>query len=134
MEQSDGAESSVATRVLIANLPSELSQRLGQLVREQPDMQLINTLSGHNNAELLLAAADGVDILILRASPAYPLPAICTHLLGEFAHLRIMVVDPASTDAGMLYWLGLRQQPCVTAPPERLITSIRDAARLDAVD
>jgi hypothetical protein len=128
----DSWEPGATIRVLVANLPLDLADRVTQLVREQADMQLAGAVD--SNVDLLLAAADGVDVVILGASPAYPLPAICTHLLGEFTRLRIIVVEPGDQSSALIYWLGLRRQRRQAEPLDRMLASIRSAHRIDPLD
>src|SRR4051794_35573911 len=101
-------EEGAPIRVLIANLPGAFGRAVVELVREQADMQLAGPVNG--NIDTLLAAAKGTDVIIVGASQVAPLPAICTHLLGEFTDLRIIILGAGDEAVAKLYWLGLRRQ------------------------
>ena len=117
------------TRVLIANLSGQLETQLAQLIAQQPDMQLVG--QAQTNLELLVLAGSGVDVvMIVDFDPVYPPPGICSHLLSEYPHLKILVVANAD-DTGMLYWLGLRRQQLRSVSENNLLSSIRAAKDLD---
>jgi DNA-binding NarL/FixJ family response regulator len=108
--------------VLVANIAGTLPKHVVQLIARQPDMRLVG--QAESQIELLLAAANTIDVLVLLEEQAAPLPSICSHLLGEFPNLRILVVS-ASGEAATLYWLGLRRQYLRRLGPAALVESIR---------
>lgn len=115
-------------RLLAANLPPVLQTQLQTAIAEEPDWELVGTVEG--NMTTLLAAGDDIDLIILGALTAWPLPGICTHLLHEFPHLKLIVVSVDGLEL-YLYWLNLenRRQPVVSATS--LHMTIRLALSLD---
>ena len=122
------AERRVPIYVLVASVAGMLPKPVVQLIAQQPDMVLV----GHaqSQIELLLAAEKGIDVLVLGAEHATPLPGICSHLLGEFPDLRILVLAPGD-EAATLYWLGLRQQRLRQSAPMTVIEGIRKAYHIN---
>src|SRR5919199_6098888 len=94
-------------RVIVGTLTGTIAEPMVALISEQPDMVLITQTQGA--AELLMAVTSEVDVLVLSARQTTPLPGICSHLLGEFPDLRIVVLA-CLDDPVMVYWLGVRQQ------------------------
>ena len=116
-------------RVLVANLPVSLFERVMSLAVQQPDIVLVGQVQ--DPVELLMAVGSGVDVLILGAPQADPMPGICSHLLSEYPDLRILVL--ASTgEAAILYWLGLRRQQLHPLSAAALLSGIRHAYSLNA--
>jgi chemotaxis response regulator CheB len=110
-------------RVLVVNLSGVLSEFVGQLVKEQPDMALVGQIEG--NVEALIAARSGVDVVILGAAQLDPPPGICSHLLNEIPHLKILVVSTSEAKATG-YWLGIRRSQFQTVSAISLINDIRN--------
>jgi DNA-binding NarL/FixJ family response regulator len=108
--------------VLVANIAGTLPEHVVQLIAQQPDMRLVG--QAESQIELLLAAANAIDVLVLIEEQATPLPGICSHLLAEFPDLRILVVS-SSDEAATLYWLGLRRQHLRRVRPAALVEGIR---------
>lgn len=120
-------EANAPIRVLVASLSGILLELITNLLQQQPDMQLVGVVQGQVN---ILLAATGVDVLILGAPQVAPLPGICSHLLSEFPHLKILVVTP-NGEAARVYWLGLRRQRLGPLSAARLVTEIRLAYAVD---
>lgn len=122
------AEHTTPIRVLVANVPTVLYELMARSIQLQPDMVLV----GQVDCQLphLLIAADGVDVLVLGADRANPLPRICGDLLSKFPFLRILVLATAS-DSATLYWLGLRRQRLAMVSVARLVYGIRQAFAID---
>jgi hypothetical protein len=118
-------------QILLASLPVVLEELVAQLIQQQPDMQLVGHVQGE--VELLLAVRHDLDVLILGAPTAQPLPGICTHLLGEYPGLKIVVIT-ASGDLAVLYWLGLRHHQLRTVSLATLPGSIRHAYTLNPTE
>lgn len=121
-------EETTPIRVLVANLSGVLQQLVIELIQQQADMQLTGQVQG--NLEMLEAAGENVDVLVHGAESPYPLPGICSHLLVEYPHLRIVVVGSSGEEA-TLYWLGLRRQHLPKVSGATLLNSIRHAHRLN---
>ncbi len=79
---------------------------------------------------LLMAVGSGVDVLILGAPQAYPMPGVCSHLLSEYPDLRILVLASMG-EAAILYWLGLRRQQLRPLSAAVLLSGIRHAYALN---
>ena len=123
----DNVAQGAAIRVLVANVPAQYGEMARRLIEEQPDMVVVAEVEGH--LDTLLAATDGVDVVVVGALHADSLPPLCSHLLLEIPDLRIVVL-PAGGDAGAAYWLGLRHQPLDTSTTA-LADGIRCAYQID---
>ena len=93
-------------RILLANLQGLFAQLVLRAIEDQPNMVLAGQVEGQ--MEILVAARAGVDVVILGAPQLKPIPGICSHLLNEFPHLKIMVLA-THKDGAMGYWLGVRR-------------------------
>jgi chemotaxis response regulator CheB len=109
-------------RVLVVNLSGVLSEFVTELVKEQPDMTLVGQIEG--NLEALVAARTGVDVVILGAAQLHPPPGICSHLLNEAPHLKILVVSTGEAKATG-YSLGVRRFRFQALSAGSLIQDIR---------
>lgn len=118
-------------RVVVGNMPEVLLQVVAQSIRDQPDMVLVREARG--NIEVLQAARDAVDLVVLGAEQVSPCPGICSHLLSEFPHLKILVMT-YSGDAARTYWLGLRQRKVSTTSMDRLLRALRQLHQVDAME
>src|SRR5688500_5374527 len=97
-------------RVLLVDLPRGLGSELQRSIACQADMLLVDAGEPQPGDRIgLLAAADDVDVLVLGAADAYPPPGVCSHLLGEYPDLKILVVAKTG-DIAVAYWLGLRRR------------------------
>jgi hypothetical protein len=74
--------------------------------------------------EILLTSREGVDVLILGAEKAYPPPGICTHLLNEYPHMKILVLEIQGSSA-VGYWLGIRRSRLRNVTDATLLSTIR---------
>lgn len=117
-------------RVLIAHMQGTLAPQIVQHILEQPDMLLVGQIQ--NQINLLLAIDMGVDVLLMTSSDVIQLPGIGTHLLSEYPHLRIIVIESGQAMA-MMYWLGLRQRELSVVSTETLLDDIRYAFVLNPV-
>jgi DNA-binding transcriptional LysR family regulator len=115
-------------RVLLSSAPSALSQQINWLIEQQPDMRLVGEVD--DRIQLLVAAAMGVDVVIIVSDNLNPPPGIGEHLLGEFPDLRIVVMSPGGERA-TLYWNGLRRRRLNVSLPNGLATGIRRAHSLN---
>lgn len=120
-------ENDAPTRVLVANLPGVVFDVLLPVIDDQADMVLVGKVQGR--LETLLAVMDGVDVLVLGASQVSPAPGICSQLLGEFPHLRILVLS-FSGDASRVYWRGVRGQRIAPVSGTTLLAAIRASRNL----
>ncbi|MFV9504140.1 MAG: hypothetical protein AB4911_06200 [Oscillochloridaceae bacterium umkhey_bin13] len=114
-------------RVLLADLPTSLSDELVTLIGYEPDLQLIGQVAGRLN--LLLAAAMA-DVVISASPVADHLPGIGTHLLSEYPSLKLLVL--AEDGSGItVFWRGLRRRRLGSVAPSRLSGWIRQLYRRD---
>ena len=116
-------------RVLLANLAGVVAELMTQAIAQQQDMVLVGQVQG--SVELLLAAQADVHIVVLGARRADPPPGICSHLLTEFPHLRVVVLARGG-QVGEMYWLGLRRRKLRQPSTSSLTSVIREAYRLNA--
>ncbi len=115
--------------VMVSDLSGVLGQLVTRLVEQQADMSLARQT--HGPLKLLQAMGPEVDVLILGAAQVRPAPGICSHLLQEFPHLRILVLAHNGGDAA-LYWLGLRRERVRDVSLSHLARTIRTAYALNA--
>ncbi len=117
-------------RVLIGHMQGALAPQIVQHILEQSDMLLVGQIQ--SPIDLLLAVDAGVDVLVMTSSDVIKLPGIGTHLLSEYPHLRIIVIESEQSLA-MMYWLGLRQRELSAVSAETLLDDIRYAFVLNPV-
>jgi hypothetical protein len=118
-------------RVLLGTMSGVLANLVRQAIAEHgPEMELATEVTVNTPVDLLVAAGTGVDVVILDAPRAYPPPGICSHLLDQFPHLRVMVLS-SSGDTAVAYWLGRRQRRLRTVSAETLAGAIRRAHALN---
>jgi DNA-binding NarL/FixJ family response regulator len=125
---SPSGEQGEPIRVLTGNVLGIRMQLLRRLLEQQSDMVLVGET--RDRVELLVAAAAGVDIVILGSPQVRPPPGICTHLLSEYPDLRIVVLSESS-DAAVVYWLGLRRHRLRAVSATTLTGAIRRAYALN---
>jgi hypothetical protein len=125
--------SSAAIRVALAELPPELHESLEQEVTRRADMRLVPLEAGSSmtRMDLLLAVAQGTDVLVLGTPDAAAPPGICDHLVSEFPALMILLVS-YSGDLAILYWQGPRRYRVrrVSADALERVTRRAQAARV----
>jgi hypothetical protein len=119
---SPGPDHSGKIRVLLANLSGVYAELLIDLLSREGDMHFVDNVQGQ--VEILLASREGVDVVILGAVQAYPPPGICTHLLNEYPHMKILVLEIQGSSA-VGYWLGIRRSRLTNVTDATLISSIR---------
>jgi hypothetical protein len=119
--QTDAA-SAVPIRVLCVNLSSVVVDFLTLLFSRERDIVIVGSIMGY--IEALLAVREGVDILILGAPRAIPMPGVCSLLLTEFPRLRIIVIATTQEEAAA-YYLALTCQRLPSFNSEMLTNYIR---------
>jgi hypothetical protein len=117
-------------RVLVTDIPDLFYNKIAELVRAEPNLQLVGRVTGR--VELLLAVDDRIAIVIIGAPHRKPPPGICSHLLSEYPDLKILVL---AEDTGELdiYWRGLRRKYLGSLSEAALIGRIHDLQRLDLI-
>lgn len=85
--------------------------------------------TAEGRVDLLLAVAQGVDVVILGAMAASPLPGVCSHLLGEYPNLKILVVT--ETGSCVLYWMGRQHRRFGRVSADRLLQGVLRAHTRD---
>jgi len=109
-------------RVLASNLPRVLYEVLAASVSQDSNIVIVGNTRGA--LETLIAVRQGVDVVVLGAPEARRLPAICTHLLGEYPELKIIVVSLADEHT-QVYWLGIRSRQVRPMTPRSILATIR---------
>lgn len=118
-------------RLVVGNMPEMLLQIVAQAIRGQPDLLLAHEARG--NVELLQVARDSIDLVVLGAEAVSPCPGVCSHLLSELPHLKIVVVSNSGARARS-YWLGLRQRQASAASTDALLAELRRLYQIDAME
>jgi len=117
-----------AIHVVIANLPHVVEAAISQTLVKQRN--IIVESSVHGEIALLLAVKPSTDVLLLGTPSLSPPPGICSHLLNEFPHLRILAIE-AETDMWAVYWLGVKQKTFAKLLIETLLKDLYQAYYLD---
>ena len=145
-----GVEEPIQVRVLVADIAGSGLEWIVESIKMQEGM--IPAGQVKDRVELLTGIATAVDegkaieALVLSAPHVSPPPGICSRLLAEFPHLKIMVASPANrkvAHAGpvvkeasrprravrgaLVYWMGLRQSrpsAAVSITPAAIIHEI----------
>lgn len=129
MSASDNdAETSGPIRIVLANLRGVWEELLAHVIEGEADMRLVGRVDGQ--VEIMAAAGNAVDVLILGAARACPAPGICSHLLSEYPDLKILVMVTAG-DQATLYWRGLRRGSLHPTSAANVRASIRRAHALN---
>ncbi len=116
--------------ILLANLPTIVEEVFSKALDSQPDMRLLGRVDAA--VDLLLRVGIETDVVILGVNNGDECPGICSHLLSEFPHLRIVVLSINGEQATM-YWMALNQQRIDTMSGEQLLANIREICTRDEV-
>ncbi len=117
-------------RVLVAEMPRMLRDLFKHVVAEQTDMDLVGELL--DPLGLLLAAGQThADVVILGLHNS-EFPGICSHLLGEYPHIKILGVTEDGRRA-YLYELRPEKIPVGEVSPEGLLAAIRTAVHTQVI-
>jgi hypothetical protein len=97
-------------RVALADLPATLQSTLEEEVARRADMCVVRVEAGPvlERIDLLVAVAQGADVLVLGTRDAASPPGICDHLLSEFPALMLLLVSHDG-DLAMVHWQGPRR-------------------------
>ncbi len=117
-------------RVLLADMPPTLREKFKQVIANQPDMQAVGDVA--TSFELLLATGKTQADVVIVGLQESSLPGICSHLLNEFPHVKILGVN-ADTGTAFLYEVCARMVPVSEASTEGLISAVREAVRTHAI-
>jgi hypothetical protein len=117
-------------RILLANLPTIMSEWLLQMATDRTDLQIVDRIDGY--ADLLVAAQQGIDVVILGARDFPPAAGVCSHLLTADPDVRILLLSP-SGDRAALYWLALRRREVAIPSAETLLATLRQIDLLTPV-
>jgi hypothetical protein len=109
-------------RILIANVPADLEEWLVQEVQDQEDIEIVGQICGYMN--ILIAAQEDVDVVVMSVEELQPPPGICSHLLAEFPNMKILLLSPLR-DKAMLYWMGLHQKDLQSVSSEAILETLR---------
>ena len=117
-------------RVLLAEMPRILRDVFKQVVADQSDMDVVGEL--FDPFGLLLAAGQTrADVVILGLHNS-EFPGICSHLLSEYPHIKILGVTEDGRRA-CLYELRPQKIPVGEVSPEGLLAAIRTAVHTQVV-
>jgi len=109
-------------RVLLADVPGVIAPLLVQMIAQQPDMILVGQVEG--SLEVLIAAGQGADVVILGAPQLRPPPGIISHLLNAFPTIKVMLFSHRE-DAAVGYWLGVRRCPVKVVTEQSILADVR---------
>jgi DNA-binding NarL/FixJ family response regulator len=111
-------------RVLLADMPPPLREEFKQAIVAQPDMEAVGDVSA--SFELLVATGrTQADVVIIGLEDS-ELPGVCSHLLNEYPHVKILGVS-ADAQRALLYEVRARTVPVADVSAEGLISAVRVA-------
>ncbi len=101
-----------------------------QVMSDQPDMEVVGELT--DPMALLLAARQTQAEVVIVGLENSELPGICSHLLSEYPHIKVLGVT-ADGRRAFLYELRPRKVPIGEVSPLGLLDAIRTAVHTQAV-
>lgn len=107
--------------VVIGALPEVIVRLVTQAIEQNPRLVLGAVAS--DTVGILQAVTSSTDVVLLGAPAVYPPPGIVSHLLSEYASLRVLVFMP-QRNAGMTYWLQLQHAPLVTEDAASVVSAL----------
>lgn len=108
-------------RVLLANLTGIVAELITQAIQQQPDIDLLGTVTGWNEANALIGKAT---IFVIGFEDETFSSETCLWLLNDYPPLKILILR-ADSDEGIVYWRALHCQQMQTISAQTLIESIR---------
>jgi hypothetical protein len=108
-------------RILVANLPTVVTEMLNQTIQQQPDLEWLGNLQESEEMAVTVVQAD---ILILGVEDVYSLPESCFWFLGNQPNLKVLLLTPAGDEA-IVYWRALHCYPMQVTSSLSLIESVR---------
>lgn len=121
MDQQSDTVSPASVRVMLVNIPAVASAFIARLLSQESNIEFIGSIQGYFQG--LLAARQGVDIVLLGAPRAVPMPGICSLFLTEFPHVRIIVIA-TEQDESVAYYLAVTHQTLTVANGDSLLSNI----------
>jgi DNA-binding NarL/FixJ family response regulator len=118
-------------RVALGDMPEVLLRMVAQAIHEQGDMVLVG--EGHDPISILHLMRNGVDVVILGSDTVGECPGICSHLLSEYPHLKIVLFSHRE-NAARAYWLGVRQRAVSATTMQALLRGVSHVSQIDAMD
>jgi DNA-binding NarL/FixJ family response regulator len=111
-------------------MPPMLRSAVKPLVAGQPDMAVVGEIDKPFGV-LLAVGQTHADVVILCLKNA-ELPGICSHLLSEYPHIKILGISVDARHA-VLYEHRAQMIPIGNVSPEALLDTIRAAVRGDEI-
>jgi DNA-binding NarL/FixJ family response regulator len=111
-------------KVMLASRPKMLSDVIRNIIERQSDMILVGDVI--DPIKLLFASREtAIDVVIITPLKTDGVPRICSHLLAEYPHLKILTLSETG-EAAFLYQLGCDKK-CIDNPSEQsILCVIRD--------
>jgi DNA-binding NarL/FixJ family response regulator len=109
-------------RILLGEIPQELSDGFKQAMANQPDMELVGEVK--SGVEILLAVGQSCADVVVLGLQCGTLPGISSHLLAEYPRLKILAVTENGRGA-LLNELHSRVIPLEDVSPWGLLAVIR---------
>jgi hypothetical protein len=108
-------------RVLIANLTGIVAELIVQEIQSQPDLELLGTVSGWHDADVLMGHAT---IFVIGFEDEIFSSSACLERLNDYPQLKILMLRENSDEA-TIYWRVLHYQQMQVISTRTLIESIR---------
>lgn len=116
--------------VVVAAVPEVLTQWIARAIEHHPHLTL-SAVAG-DSVSLLQAVTHSTDVLLLGAPEVFPPPGIVSHLLAEYASLRVLVFSPQH-NTSMAYWLQLRREPIPTSDAQSVVANLAWLCQRDSL-
>jgi DNA-binding NarL/FixJ family response regulator len=111
-------------RVLPARLPDMMLDALKRVEEAEPDIEVVEETGV--GVDLLVAAGQTRTDIVVMGLAGSAFPGICSHLLAEYPHLKILGIS-AADHRGFLYELRTHEAALGEITPHNLLAKIRTA-------
>jgi chemotaxis response regulator CheB len=112
-------------KVLIANYPRPLSDCINDLIRTQPDMTVVGEV--FDPIKMLVAVGEvDADIVVMTQEEVNEEAGVCSHLLGEYPDLSILVLAQDGRN-GCLYHQEVTKRLLTDLSDEGILAAIRSS-------
>ena len=113
-------------KVMLSSRPKMLSDVIRNIIKRQPDMILVGEVI--DPIKLLFASREtAVDVVIVTPLKTDGVPRICSHLLAEHPHLKILTLSETGK-SGFLYQSDCEKRYINNPSEQSILCVIREGA------
>jgi DNA-binding NarL/FixJ family response regulator len=113
-------------KVMLSSRPKMLSDVIRNIIKRQPDMILVGEVI--DPIKLLFASREtAVDVVIVTPLKTDGVPRICSHLLAEHPHLKILTLSETGESA-FLYQSDCEKRYINNPSEQSILCVIREGA------